>query len=342
MPWVETHSLSFSARHGSADAVAAEALLDRLEAFRARLEERFPIPAGDVAVVVHPRAAQLDLAAPWLPVARAATAPASRRYVAGWFTRGKIHTLTPRALEDRASAVPGSREALRLAPLHEYVHVVVGANCPGLPPPFSPASFLRYLRLAWISEGAATHFSGQSRLLRGAVARRLREGSSPSFPPSVADALLLGGRCSTCSRRQVAVRRASRWPPGSSPAARYGPSSARSDGPSARSRSTGASGWRPSRRPEPRKPRGRAGPARRAGSLRQPLPSGAHRPRGDCRCAPRPRARPALPRRPRPTPRDRGGDGRGRAPRGGCHPRRALLGPRVRDLCRVAGATLDC
>jgi hypothetical protein len=193
VPWVETHSLSFSARHGSADASAAEVLLDRLEAFRGRLEERFPIAAGGVAVVVHPRAAQLDLAAPWLPLARAATAPGSRRYVAGWFTRAKIHTLSPRALEDRASAVPGSREALGLAPLHEYVHVVVGANCPGLPPPFGPASFVRYLRLAWLCEGAATHFSGQSRLLRGAVARRLREGSSPSFPPSAADALLLGG-----------------------------------------------------------------------------------------------------------------------------------------------------
>ena len=218
MPWVETHSLSFSARHGSADAVAAEALLDRLEAFRARLEERFPIAAGDVAVVVHPRAAQLDLAAPWLPIARAATAPASRRYVAGWFTRGKVHTLTPRALEDRASAVPGSREALRLAPLHEYVHVVVGANCPGLPPPFSPASFLRYLRLAWISEGAATHFSGQSRLLRGAVARRLREGSSPSFPPSVADALLLGGTVfdllEEAGRGEAGVEMATRLEPG--------------------------------------------------------------------------------------------------------------------------------
>ena len=193
MSWVETQSPSFSARHRSDDAEAVELLLDRLEAFRERLAERFPVGVGDLEVVLHPRAAQLDLAAPWLPLARLATAPASRRYLTGWFTRGRIHTLTPAALGQRASGVAGSREALALGPQHEYVHVVVGRNCPGLPPPFSPRSLVRYLRLAWLCEGAATHFSGQSRLLRGAVARRLREGRAPAFPPAAPDALLLGG-----------------------------------------------------------------------------------------------------------------------------------------------------
>jgi hypothetical protein len=193
VPWVETHSLSFVARHHTGDVADAEALLGRLEAFRSALADRFPVTPGEVAVVLHPTPAQLMLAAPWLPVAHVASAPAGRRYLTGSFGRAHIHTLSPRALATRASAVEGSREALELAPMHEYVHVVVGANSPGLPPPFSLGSGLRYLRLAWQCEGAATHFSGQSRRMRGAVARRLREAPVPSFPPSARDALLLGG-----------------------------------------------------------------------------------------------------------------------------------------------------
>src|SRR5438874_1248509 len=86
-----------------------------------------------------------------------------------------------------------ARQALRLAPMHEYVHLVVGANNPRLPPPFNPRSFARYLRWAWLCEGAATHFSGQTQFLRPAIVRRMREGRPPSFPPSARDAQLLGG-----------------------------------------------------------------------------------------------------------------------------------------------------
>ena len=87
----------------------------------------------------------------------------------------------------------GSREALLLTPLHEYAHLVIGANNAGLPPPFTTRTFSRYVRWAWLCEGAATHFSGQNRHLRPAIARRLREGGRPSFPPDVRDAPLLGG-----------------------------------------------------------------------------------------------------------------------------------------------------
>jgi hypothetical protein len=104
-----------------------------------------------------------------------------------------MHVLSPRALEKRASPLPESLEALRLAPMHEYVHLVVGANNPQLPPPFNPRSFARYLRWAWLAEGAATHFSGQAPLLRAAIVRRLREGGRPAFPPEARDAMLLGG-----------------------------------------------------------------------------------------------------------------------------------------------------
>jgi hypothetical protein len=191
--WVETPSASFSARHDASDADDAVALLDRMELFRSQLDRRFFRTPGDVSIVMHPSALALSLAQPWLPLARRATAPAARRYLAGWFNTSEIHVLSPGALEKRASALPESLEALRLSPMHEYVHLVVGVNNPQLPPPFTPRSFARYLRWAWLAEGAATHFSGQAPLLRPAIVRRMREGRPPSFPPSARDAQLLGG-----------------------------------------------------------------------------------------------------------------------------------------------------
>jgi hypothetical protein len=191
--WVESHSPSFSARHEERDTEAAAEMLAQLERFRMRLQERFETTPGDVSVVMHPSPGALYLAHPWLPLARMAAAPAGRRYMAGWFARGEIHVLAPDALESRASAVPGSREALALTPRHEYAHVVIGANNPALPPPFTPRTFARYLRWAWLCEGAATHLAGQTEHLRPAIARRLREGGRPDFPPTARDAVLLGG-----------------------------------------------------------------------------------------------------------------------------------------------------
>ena len=49
------------------------------------------------------------------------------------------------------------------------------------------------MRWAWLFEGAARWFSGQTDHARPAIARRLREGRQPRFPPGVRDALLLGG-----------------------------------------------------------------------------------------------------------------------------------------------------
>jgi hypothetical protein len=190
---VETSSLSFVARHESAQSEAAQRVLDDLEAFRAELEDLFERVPGDVSVVIHPRPLMLALAAPWLPLARLASAPAGRRYFAGWFASGEIHVLAPPALERRASSVPGSRSALLRSPRHEYAHLVLGANNPSLPPPFGLATFRRYLRMAWLCEGAATHLAGQVQHMRAAIARRLREGGRPTFPPDARDALVLGG-----------------------------------------------------------------------------------------------------------------------------------------------------
>jgi hypothetical protein len=193
MAWAETESPSFSARHDSRLSDEAEDTLHELEGFRSQLAELFERVPGDISVVIHPSSTHLSLAHPSLPVARAAAAPASRRYYAGWFGRQEIHVLARDVRAARASAVPGSLEALRLAPLHEYAHVVVGANIGGLPPPFTASRFLRYAAWAWLCEGAAVYFSGQARFLRGAIARRLHEGGRPRFPPSARDAFLLGG-----------------------------------------------------------------------------------------------------------------------------------------------------
>ena len=193
MAWVETASLSFAARHDSEIAEEAAAMLADLEEFRAGLEDLFDVVPAGVAVVVHPRPLMMNFAVPWLPLARAVSAPAGRRYFTGFFAAREIHVLAQSALEKRASAVPGSREALMRAPRHEYAHVVVGANNSTLPPPFSPATFRRYARSAWLCEGAAAYLAGQVPLMRAAVARRLREGGRPQFPPASRDALVLGG-----------------------------------------------------------------------------------------------------------------------------------------------------
>ena len=193
MAWIEMESPSFSARHESDDSEAAAQVLERLEEFREEIGTRFPALPDEVTAIVHPGLWQLALAHPWLPLARWFAAPASRRYFAGWFSLREIHVLAPAALDKLASGAPGSREALELAPLHEYAHLVVAANNPGLPPPFGVRGFPRYLRWAWLVEGAATWFSGQVPHLRAAVARRLHEGGKPDFPPSARDALVLGG-----------------------------------------------------------------------------------------------------------------------------------------------------
>jgi hypothetical protein len=73
------------------------------------------------------------------------------------------------------------------------------------------------MRSAWFLEGAAQWLSGQTRHVRPAVARRLREGPAPSFPPGRADALLLGGTVFDLIAREEGDRAAiaiARTPPG--------------------------------------------------------------------------------------------------------------------------------
>jgi len=193
VPWLESASETFVARHDERDADDVPRVLAQLEHARTRLEERFEARPGELAVVLHPNAAQLDAAQPWLPIARRMTAPAARRYVVGWAGERELHVLAPRLLAHRASNVEGSLEMLMLAPSALLARRYVAAGHPPLPPPAGPRRLARWGRWAWLVEGAAQWLSGQTRHVHPAVARRLREGGEPTFPPSRADALLLGG-----------------------------------------------------------------------------------------------------------------------------------------------------
>lgn len=146
-----------------------------------------------MTVVLHRSEPFLGLAHPLYVVARAATAPAGRRYVAGWAGTREIHVLSPSALARRASRAPGSQAMLALAPDALYARLVVARAGGALPPPHSPPRTLRALRWAWLAEGSGRFLSGQTEHARPAIARRMREGTRPRFPPGVRDAALLGG-----------------------------------------------------------------------------------------------------------------------------------------------------
>jgi len=189
VPWTESSSAHFEARHEDSDAVGTIAVLELLERTREALAPVFPRIPDEVTVVMHANAAALSLAAPVLPLAWLASRAPSRRYLAGWCSARTLHMLAPRALERRASAVPDSRDMLMLTPATLYAQLAVGANNRSLAPPLRP----RHVRWAWLVLGAAAHFSGQTVFARPAIARRLREDPAPRFPPSLRDAALLGG-----------------------------------------------------------------------------------------------------------------------------------------------------
>ena len=193
MAWVESVSASFRARHESAHADDADRLLHSLELTRDRLAELFPQASGGLTVVMHSSAASLSMSNPLLPLTRLLTAPAARRYVAGWVGARELHVLAPPALRARASHVPGSLEMLELAPAALYARRVVLQNNHDLPRRLTPRRLSLELRWAWLLEGSARWFAGQTEHSRPAIGRRLHEGGPPSFPPGLRDAPLLGG-----------------------------------------------------------------------------------------------------------------------------------------------------
>jgi hypothetical protein len=82
---------------------------------------------------------------------------------------------------------------LELTPAALYARRVIGESNIHLRDRSSARRLLIDLRWAWLLEGAARWFAGQTDHARPAIARRLREGGRPSFPPGVRDAPLLGG-----------------------------------------------------------------------------------------------------------------------------------------------------
>jgi hypothetical protein len=192
MTWIETDSLSFTARHDDADLACAHRILDSLEELRLRLEDRFDEVPGEVTIIIHDNPAWLSAAHPLLPAVRWSAAPAARRYLAGWPMAGEIHLLNDSWME-RRSAGEDSLRALRGTAERMYCQIVLAANNPQLPPMWTPRRFVTYLRWAWLVEGAAQYFTAQTSLFRAAVITRLREGDRPRFPPTRRDALILGG-----------------------------------------------------------------------------------------------------------------------------------------------------
>jgi hypothetical protein len=191
MAWVETASPSFTARHEAGQVDDAEAVLDALEAHRARLRELYPRLPGGVTVVLHDSWLQLALALPRLPMARRLASPAARRYMVGGFTQHELHVLAPAQLRELAGA-PDSLQALMLTPQRVYAMLVAGTDNPLLPPPFRPRSASTLRRVPWLLEGIGQYLAGQVPLLRPAISIRLREGPV-RFPPSRRDSPLVAG-----------------------------------------------------------------------------------------------------------------------------------------------------
>jgi hypothetical protein len=192
--WVESASPSFTARHESTHADDADRVLYSLERTRDYLAAYFPRTVEGISVVFHPSVASLAVARPSLPLRWIAASPAGRRYVAGcWAGPREMHVLLPDALEARASSVPGSREMLDRAIPALYARRVIAENNRDLPRRLSPRRMAVATRWAWLLEGAGRWFGGQTAHARPAIARRMREGRPPAFPPGVRDAPLLGG-----------------------------------------------------------------------------------------------------------------------------------------------------
>jgi hypothetical protein len=211
MAWVETVSPSFRARHETADARDAERVLYGLEELRERLARSFPRALVDVTVVLHPGPVSLAMTNPLVPLTWLTTAPAARRYVAGWAGAAELHVLSPAALQKRASKVPGSREMLARTAAALYTRRVILVNNRDLSDRATPARAAKELKWAWLLEGGARWFAGQTEHARPAIARRLHEGRRPSFPPGLRDAPLLGGTVIDLLAREEGVLAAAQF-----------------------------------------------------------------------------------------------------------------------------------
>ena len=186
-------------------------VLESLDRVRAHLAYLFPRAPDDITVVLHRSVLSLTMTNPALPLTWLVTAPAARRYVAGWASPRELHVLAPALLRPRASNVPGSREMLALSAAALYARRLILDNNRDLRGVMPMIRVRRELRWAWLLDGSARWFSGQTDHARPAIARRLREGGRPSFPPGLRDAALLGGTVIDLLGREQGEREAAQF-----------------------------------------------------------------------------------------------------------------------------------
>jgi len=110
--------------------------------------------------------------------------------------------LNDAALERRAGGEDSLRALLGTS-RRLYAQLTLASHNESIPPPWGPATFVRYVRWAWLIEGGAQYFAGQVPLFRPAVSRRLSEGGRPAFPPGPRDAIILGGTVFDLLDREV-------------------------------------------------------------------------------------------------------------------------------------------
>ena len=149
---------------------------------------------GELEVVLHSSVAQLDAAQPWLPARapphRARRAPLRRR-LGGPARAARAVPAAARAPGVERRGLAGDADARAVgaarAPLRRRRPPEAAAAAHARPR--SPAG--RAGR-GW-SRAPRSGSRARRATSRPAIARRLREGPPPTFPPSRADALLLGG-----------------------------------------------------------------------------------------------------------------------------------------------------
>ena len=115
--------------------------------------------------------------------------------------------LSPHALSERASGVSGSFEMLALAPASLYARRVIIESNRELRSARALSRGWQELRWAWLVDGAARWFSGESGYSRSVLGRYLRAGHRPHFPPRAHDAPLLGATADRAARRAAGRRR---------------------------------------------------------------------------------------------------------------------------------------
>jgi hypothetical protein len=214
MTWVESHWDAFTARHAEAASDDARRVLQSLERTHRHLQGFFPRAPEAVTIVLHSGPAGLVATNPLLPLAWLTTAPAGRRYIVGWAGRTELHMLEPSVLRARAAGGAdgsGSAEMLEHGAACLYARRAIVDSNKDLARLMPALRVRRELRWAWLLEGAARWFGGQTAHARAAIARRLREGGSPGFPPGPCDAVLLGGTVIDLLAREEGAQAAARF-----------------------------------------------------------------------------------------------------------------------------------